>query len=120
MSHATTIFNVDENGYLLVTNAADCRLRAVAKIVSDATKPTPIPQEAGVAKPLIGRRRIHLRNWDLSVTKNVWIGGADVTTAKGYPIPPLEEVVLEITDAIQLYAIVQTDKEVDLRSLELA
>jgi len=121
--HASTAFNVDENGYLLVTQAASSQIVAQAKTVTDATASTPIPQNpSGVPTSLVARRRVHLRNFNNPDTEfaHVWVGGRDVTTSIGYPIPPYEELALDVTDAIQLYAIVETDKPVDLRSLELA
>ena len=124
MGTPTTLQNVDERGYVFVTEAADCQIVTRQKTVDDSTNPTPtpIPQDASDhPSNLPARRRIYIKNWHLTGEGDtVYIGGADVSAGNGYPISSGDELILDVTDDIQLYAIVESEKIVDLRTLELA
>jgi len=50
----------------------------------------------------------------------VYVGDSSVSTTDGYPIVAQDELILDITDDIQLYAIVASTESADLRMLELA
>jgi len=56
MPTPSTLQNLDDRGYVVVTDAADCQILASQKTV-DETTPTPIPQDAtGNPRNLPGRR----------------------------------------------------------------
>ncbi len=121
MPTPSNLQNLDERGYVFVTDAADCQILASQITVDDSAAPTPIPQDAtGNPRNLPGRRRIYLKNFNAAEGDTVYIGDASVTTATGYPIVAQDELILDITDNIQLYAIVASTESADLRMLELA
>lgn len=118
MGIPTNLQNVDERGYTFVTDAADCQIGSRAKSIG--TTVTPFPQDAtGASANLPGRRFIFVKNNNSSGGSTLFIGGADVTSTNGYPIAPQEEVVLDITDDIQLFGVTST-LTADARTLELA
>lgn len=129
MATPTTVHNVDGSGYILVSIAADCQMVTRATTISTPTltpNPTPFPLDL-TQKPnnLPGRRRIYVRNNEAVQTParpTVYIGGPGVTTTNGFPIEPGEQLVLDVTDDIQLYAIVPASDSntVNLRTAELA
>ncbi len=121
MPTPSNLQNLDERGYVFVTDAADCQILASQKTINVSTAPTPIPQDStGSPRNLPGRRRIYLKNFNEAAGDTVYIGDSSVTTATGYPIVAQDELILDITDNIQLYAIVATSESVNLRMLELA
>jgi len=129
MGTPSTLHNVDERGYVFVTEAADCQIvsrKTVISITATTDPPQPFPEDAsGNPTNLPVRRRIYIKNNELSGAgkATVYIGGADVTTTNGFPLPPQEEVILDVTDDIQLYATLEVTSPldtVDLRTLELA
>lgn len=95
MGQPTTLQNVDEKGYVFVTEAADCQI--VTSDLNAGLALLPLP-----ATPLAARRRMYIRN---NASEVIYVGGSDVTTANGYPIPVDEELVLDITDDIIVYVI---------------
>ena len=121
MPTPTTLQNVDDRGYVFVTEAADCQILASVKAVTEDS-PTPIPVDStGNPRNLPGRRRIYPKNNDaVSGGQTVFVGDSAITTSTGYPIVPQDELILDITDDIQLHAIVVDTESVDLRMLELA
>jgi hypothetical protein len=110
MGQPSSLQNVDERGYVFVTEAADCQVKAT-KV------PTTMTASALPATPLAGRRRMYVKN--NSGTTDVYIGGADVTTTNGYQLADGQEVVLEVTDDLIVYVISATAGR-DVRVLELA
>lgn len=115
MGTPTNLQNVDERGYVFVTDAADCQIvtRGFALVANTLT---PIPQDTqSKASSLPGRRRIYIKNTSATL---VHLGGPDVTTMNGYPLAQDEEVIFEITDDLQLYAI--STGAPNIRTLELA
>lgn len=121
MPTPSNLQNLDERGYVFVTDAADCQTLASQKTINVSSAPTPIPQDStGSPRNLPGRRRIYMKNFNAAQGNTVYIGDASVTTASGYPIVAQDELVLDITDDIQLYAIVASSESADLRMLELA
>lgn len=115
MGTPTSLQNVDERGYVFVTEAADCQI--VARKTTIGTAATQFPQDAGfVPVNLPGRRIVFVKNNEASAT--IHIGGADVTTAHGFPLAAGQILLLEVTDGLQLYGIAAANS--DLRSLELA
>lgn len=120
MPTPSTLQNLDDRGYVFVTDAADCQILASQKTV-DETTPTPIPQDAtGNPRNLPGRRPIYLKNFNAEAGDTVYVGDGSVSTTTGYPIVAQDELILDITDDIQLYAIVASTESADLRMLELA
>jgi hypothetical protein len=87
--------------------------------VDVGTSVIPVPQDANPnPKNLPGRRRIYLKN-NSTGSAVIYIGDAAVGTATGYPLTTDIEVVLDITDDIQLFAVADAADR-DLRILELA
>jgi len=120
MGTPTHLHNVDERGSVLVTEAADCQIVARAKTIPADTV-TAFPQDSqNNPVNLPSRRRIYVKNNEAAAGNTVYIGGADATTTIGYALAPQEEVVLDITDDIQLYAVTAAAETVDLRTLELS
>ncbi len=118
MPTPSNLQNLDERGYVFVTDAADCQVLASQKDITVSTDPTPIPQDStGSPRNLPGRRRIYLKNFS---GDTVYIGDSSVSVGTGYPIVVGDELILDITDGIQLYAIVADTETSDLRMLELA
>ena len=54
--------------------------------------------------PLQERKAISVRNWSNNIT--VYLGGAGVTVANGYPLQPYESLPLEVGQGLFLYGIV--------------
>ncbi len=118
MPTPSNLQNLDERGYVFVTDAADCQILASQKTINDHENPTPIPQDStGSPRNLPGRRRIYLKNFS---GNTVYIGDSSVSVGTGYPIVVSDELILDITDGIQLYAIVAESETSNLRMLELA
>jgi len=120
MGTPTNLHNVDERGSVQVTEAADCQIVARKKTIPADTV-TAFPQDTQ-SNPvnLPARRRIYVKNDEAAAGNTVFIGGADATTTTGYALAAQEEVVLDITDDIQLYAITAASETVDLHTLELS
>lgn len=127
MGTPATAFAVDQSGYLLVSEAADCQILTRKTVIATTVLlplPTPFPQDTTM-KPsnLPGRRRVYVKNNEVVQTParpTVYIGGPGISTTTGYPLVPGEEIILDVTDDIQLYAIVVQTDTVDLRTAELA
>lgn len=109
----------DGRGYVFVTDAADRQIRQKSTPLT-ANVVSPIPARGGRPDNLTGRRRIHIRTVPAvtSPLDRIFVGGAGLSTTNGYPVPVDEELILEVTDDIQLYAVVTADA--DVRTLELA
>jgi hypothetical protein len=105
--------NVDDRGYVFVTEAADCQI--VSKLTDSIGTTTAV---AVPDTPLAGRRRMYIKNTSTS-SQNVFIGGADVTTGNGYKLGVNDEIVLDITDDIIVYAVASA-ADGQVNSLELA
>jgi len=117
MGSPSELQNVDDRGYVFVTEAADCQL-VTSKVTFDV-------DDNAVAlppSPLAARRRIYVKNLSNGNDDALYIGGADVTTSNGFPLAKDEEVILDITDDIILYGrtAAAAGSDIDVRLLELA
>ena len=121
MPTPSNLQNLDERGYVFVTDAADCQILTSQKTINVSTAPAPIQQDStGSPRRLPGRRRIYPKNFNAAAGNTVYIGDSSVSVATGYPIVAQDELILDITDNIQLFAIVASTESADLRMLELA
>jgi len=63
------------------------------------------------------RKAITIFNY--SNTNRVFIGGAGVTVANGYPLLPYQGLPFDLSSAAQIYGICETGKTADVRTLEI-
>jgi len=102
VSRRTDIIGViDPTGTVIVTGTIT--------VTSTATK---IP-----AYNCADRKAISIRNW--SDTEIVYIGGAGVTVATGFPILPKESLPLDAGAGVQAYGICNTGKSAEIRYIEI-
>ncbi len=113
MGTPTRLQNVDDRGYVFMTEAADCQIVTSAVTVDDD------PAVLLPASPLTGRRRMYIKN-NNSDTDILYIGGSDVTEANGWPLAAGEELILDVTDDVRVYGIASSADTVDARILEIA
>jgi hypothetical protein len=121
-------FAVDETGYVLISTAADCRI-ASHRVTVGATR-VALP-----TAPMPGRKRLYVKNNEPFENPSgreghplLYVGGPDVTAdilapasfGNGFVIPAGDELVLDLSDKLVLYAVCSPTESVDTSILELA
>ncbi len=113
MGTPTRLQNVDDRGYVFMTEAADCQIVTNKVLVSNTTA-TLLP-----STPLTARRRMYIKNFGANGTDKIYVGGPDVTTTNGWPLAQFDELILDVTDDLRVYAIGSINN-IDTRRLEVS
>lgn len=65
------------------------------------------------------RKAISVFNMSQNADEIIYLGGAGVTTATGYPLQPSQGLPFDLSSGASLYGIVATGQSVNLRYIEI-